>query len=284
LFYGTTREFLDGTVRFVRHGLASGEPVLVALPRQHADLLCGALGSLAASTQFIDMFELGRNPARIIPRVRAFLALGSGAPARFVSEPLWQGQSSAQIREAARHDAQLNVVFATTPLRVLCTYDWTRLAQDVIADAGRTHPELVVHGERRPSVLYPAPPVAHDGASGRLPSPPPDATLLSFTRADLSVLVEVIWRAGTLLQLQRDRVRDLMYAASEVAMSTFADDGSASELRLWKDPEHLGLVCEFRTRATSTLKGGLWLVNQHCDLLEVRSDRSGTTVRLHARP
>jgi hypothetical protein len=133
--------------------------------------------------------------------------------------------------------------------------------------------------------------------------------MLAFGRADLSTLVEVIWRAGTLFELPRDRIRDLMYAASEVVMNTVPHGGGEGELRLWQDHEHLGLVCEFRDRcsdagawtndpwtesahadadrgtpAAGKLGRWLWLVDQHCDLAEVRSDGSGTTVRLHVRP
>ena len=312
LFYGTAREFLDSTVRFVRGGLAADEAVLVTLPGPHVDLLHTALGPLAEDVQFIDMFELGRNPARIIPQIRAFLDPVAGTRSRFVGEPFWPERTSAEARETARHEALLNVALADARLSVLCAYDWTRLDEDVLGDAGRTHPELVVRGERRPSVLYPAPPTANDGLGGPLPPPPPDAPLLQFTRSDLPSLVEVIWRAGTLLDLPTDRVRDLMYAASEVAMNTFKHGGGDGELRLWQDSEHRGLVCEVRDRGVlrdpfagrrdpaasqlctnspragadsgAGLGRGLWLANQHCDLVEIRSDRCGTTVRLHLRP
>src|SRR4051812_23883915 len=66
-------EFLDGVVPFVRDGIASGEPVMVAVIEERAALLRDALGSDGADVHFVDMAQLGHNPARIIPGWQRFL-------------------------------------------------------------------------------------------------------------------------------------------------------------------------------------------------------------------
>ncbi len=58
------------------------------------------------------MAELGRNPARIIPEVQAFTDKHPGQRVRFVGEPIWPGRSAAEICEATRHEALLNLAFA----------------------------------------------------------------------------------------------------------------------------------------------------------------------------
>ena len=48
-------------------------PVLVAVTAERARALQAALGDDAARVRFIDMRELGRNPARVIPAWREFV-------------------------------------------------------------------------------------------------------------------------------------------------------------------------------------------------------------------
>ena len=75
-------DFAAGMVPFIRDGLEAGEPVLVALIPQHTEWLQDALPGQADQVKFLDMGELGRNPARIIPAVAQFLTARSGGPVR----------------------------------------------------------------------------------------------------------------------------------------------------------------------------------------------------------
>ena len=64
-------------------------------------------------------------------------------------------------------------------------------------------------------------------------------------------------------------------------------------LRLWEEDERLLVEVEDRGRIEEPLVGrirpdvnqeggrGLWLANQLCDLVQIRSGEAGTTVRLH---
>ena len=66
-------------VPFVDEGLELGEPVLVAVTNEHTHWLRAALGEPAADrVRFVDMERLGRNPARIIPAWRDFVATPAG--------------------------------------------------------------------------------------------------------------------------------------------------------------------------------------------------------------
>ena len=60
-------------VPFIRDGLEAGEPVMAAVTRQHEDWLQDALDGQADHVQFVNMLELGRNPAQLIPAWQQFL-------------------------------------------------------------------------------------------------------------------------------------------------------------------------------------------------------------------
>ena len=86
---------------------------------------------------------------------------------------------------------------------------------------------------------------------------------------------------------------DLVLAVTEVASNSVRHAGGWGSLRIWQDP--LTLYCEVldsgyipypvvgRERPTVDTEAsrGLWLVNQLCDLVQVRTNASGTVVRLH---
>src|SRR5207249_7890547 len=112
LFYRTPEEYLTGVGRFVRAGLESADPVLVAVPGQERiDALRSRLNG-TGHVAFADMTRMGRNPARIIPFVRGFAEQHPGRRLWFVGEPVWPDRSEAEYEECVRHEALLNAAFA----------------------------------------------------------------------------------------------------------------------------------------------------------------------------
>src|SRR6476660_4081731 len=64
-------DFTVTMVEFVVEGIDEHEPVMVALTPEHMGWVQRRLGTAAgAQVEFVDMAELGRNPARIIPAWR----------------------------------------------------------------------------------------------------------------------------------------------------------------------------------------------------------------------
>jgi anti-anti-sigma factor len=90
-----------------------------------------------------------------------------------------------------------------------------------------------------------------------------------------------------------DRATDVALVASELATNSVRHGGGGGALRLWR--QAAALICEVRDhghvvdplvgrrRPVGTQIGGrgLWVVNQLCDLVQVRSSTAGTTVRVH---
>src|SRR5687767_8920105 len=110
-FYDGLHGFLAGTVPFLREGVAAGQPVLAVVAPPRLDALREALGDDADGVQLMDMAEVGRNPARILPAWLAFVEQHGGGtrPVRGVGEPIWSGRSAPELAESQLHEALLNV-------------------------------------------------------------------------------------------------------------------------------------------------------------------------------
>jgi anti-sigma regulatory factor (Ser/Thr protein kinase) len=290
-YYDSPEGYLRAVLPFVTDGLAAAEPAMVIVPPVSAGLVRSALDGQSASLTFTDMAEVGRNPGRIISAVWEFIDRHPGQRVRFVGEPFWPGRSVAEAREAIRHEALINLAFAAAPVRVLCPYDTGLLAPRIIASAGRTHPVIATEQGRRTS---------RDYAGGRvpracarpLPRPPRRADMLAYSD-NLHPVRE--WAAGHAERsgLDPDRTADFVLAVAEVAANSLRHASGTGTAHIWAaDGE---LICQVtdRGRIRDPLVGrkrppevtglGLWVVHQVCDLVELRSGRSGTTVRMHMR-
>jgi anti-sigma regulatory factor (Ser/Thr protein kinase) len=90
-----------------------------------------------------------------------------------------------------------------------------------------------------------------------------------------------------------DRVESFVLAANEAAANTILHAGGTGTARTWTDER--AIVCELTDSGriddpfvgriappTSRTRGrGVWMMNQLCDLVELRSGPAGTVVRIH---
>jgi anti-sigma regulatory factor (Ser/Thr protein kinase) len=293
LLYQHEAEYVDAIASFLVTGLAEGQPAFVAVPEARAGPLRAGLGADAGRVRFADMADMGRNPAWIIPRILDFADEHRGRCFRYVGEPIWPARSAAQIRESTRHEALINLALARTAAAVLCPYDASRLDPAIIADARITHPLVTEGGSTKPSPAY-SPAFRYPlSCDSQLPSPTvPSVMSYTFT-TDLSSVRDLVRRYAREAGLSEPRAVDLVLAVSEIAANTVRHAKSPGELEIWHDKDEI--VCQIQDKGTiaDPLAGrrrpsadamgghGLWLVNQVCDLVEIRSDDSGTTVRLH---
>jgi anti-sigma regulatory factor (Ser/Thr protein kinase) len=112
-------------------------------------------------------------------------------------------------------------------------------------------------------------------------------------RSDLSQVRTLVLEHARAAGLPEGRATDLVLAVSEVAANTLRHTTSSGTLSIWHDGNEI--VCQIHDEGviTDPLIGrrrpavgasgghGLWLVYQVCDLVEIRSDAGGTTVRMH---
>jgi anti-sigma regulatory factor (Ser/Thr protein kinase) len=291
-------EFLANTVPFITDGLRAGQPVLVAVTPARIEQLRAALGQAAETVQFRDMTRMGHNPARIIPAWRAFVdehAVG-GRPIRGIGEPIWSDRRPAELAECQLHEALLNVaVEPDTPLWLLCPYDVASLPDEVIEEAHRSHPVIVEPQSQRGSAAYLG--AHHVGVLFDAELPPPEAgvpvTRRQFGRGDLGELRADVKAHAMTLGVPSERAEDLALAVHEVAANSLEHGHGIGSLDVWRQAS--ALVCEVRDigRIDDPLVGrrviewedergrGLWMANQLCDLVQIRSGPRGTTIRIH---
>ena len=293
LLYRGAAEFRASIERYLRGGQARAEPVLIATSPAKVSWLRRELGRDAGGVAFTDMTELGRNPARIIPAVRGFMDRYPGRRVRCVGEPVWPDRSAAELREATRYEALVNTAFSGTPATMVCLYDSAELTSSVLDGAGCTHPALLRHGSaEQSSPGYLGPDGLPPGCDDPLACPPATAERLSYQR-DLRPVRSLVARCARSARLPARRITDLVLAASEVAANTLRHTRMGGTVYLWHDEQEVlcqitdsGVIADrlagYRVPADDLPGGkGLWLVNQVCDLVEVRSSPDGTTICLH---
>jgi anti-sigma regulatory factor (Ser/Thr protein kinase) len=136
------------------------------------------------------------------------------------------------------------------------------------------------------------PPTA-DGLSS--PAAAGEVRELAFDVQALASLRHAIagWADGEMLD--SDSVDDLVLAINELASNSVRHGGGRGTLRFWREAQ--ALVCEVRDaghiqdpHVVRSCPGpeahsgrGLWLVNQLCDEMQIRSSRAGTLVRVQKR-
>jgi anti-sigma regulatory factor (Ser/Thr protein kinase) len=299
--YRGREEFVAGTVPFIRDSVALGQPVLVAVIEPRLNLLREALGSdldtvpFVDAVRFVDMGELGRNPARIIPEWLGFVEEHSadGRPVRGIGEPIWAGRRPEEIVECQLHEGLLNLaVGPDTPLWLRCLYDVAALDADLAEEALRSHPAVVELGSYRGSTGYGGLHHVDSVFRSGLPEPPADSVRLPFGDADLVAVRKRVNRCAIDAGLDADRSGGLSAAVTEIATNSVQHGGGDGVLLTWTRPD--ALVCEVTDRGQldDPLVGrrilspnkesgrGVWLANQICDLVQIRSTAEGCAVRL----
>src|SRR5215831_18424356 len=216
-FYRGQPEYAAAIVAIIQAGLAAGEPALVAVPGIKARVIRDRLDDGPGEVVFTDMAELGRNPARIIPEVRAFTDKHPGQRVRFVGEPIWPERSATEICETTRHEALLNLAFAQAPMTILCLYDAPGLAGSVLTDARRTHQQPAASGATGQTWRDNLPP----GCDRPLCPPPAGAEALAYD-TDLASVRRLVAGHARRAGLTGDRTIDLVLAVNEIAANTIS--------------------------------------------------------------
>jgi anti-sigma regulatory factor (Ser/Thr protein kinase) len=291
ILYDGLHGLVPAVLPFIREGIRRGEPVLVALLPDRLEAVEAALGADATRVDFVDMGELGANPACIIPEWRRFLEdAGDEGPVRGVGEPAWHGRRDVELEEAALHEALLNVAFDEGPAwQLVCPYDVSTLPAAVIEQAVRSHP--VAHGSGL-DVRYAGSEHALALFGSPLPPAPPSAEVFEFGPHDLSGLRSLVSGLARQAGVPRPAADDIVLAAHELATNSVVHGGGTGRLRSWTEPGAFVVEVSDAGVIDDPLVGrdllmelaengrGVWMANQLCDLVQVRSGVAGTVVRL----
>lgn len=278
---------------FVRDSLASDHPIQVMVTPDKIDLLRDSLGGDAKRVRFADMAEIGRNPSRIIPAWQEFFDEAGGRYARGIGEPIWASRSPEELVESQRHEALINIAFRRAQGWILCPYDVDALGPDVIDEAHRSHPTMVDGSRTRASEHYLDIDAISRPFDAPLAEPPASWDGMNFARGGLDAVRTWAHRRASAFGFGEDRVTEAVLAVSELAANSLRHGGGSGSLRSWahdaslvfevRDHGHIAwpLVGRVRPEATNENGFGLWIVNQLCDLVQVRTFQTGTTVRVY---
>jgi anti-sigma regulatory factor (Ser/Thr protein kinase) len=280
MLYDGIDDFRRGAAEFLLRALTEGARPLAVVSAEKIDALHEDLGRDARRIEFADMEFIGRNPARIIPYWREFAARRAGTPLRGIGEPVWAERSDAELEEARRHEHLLNLAFEeVNDLWLLCPYDRSTL------DAETLHAAHQSHAQEPRDYLEIA-------FGGELPAPPDNASSFALTAELLYQLRNVVNRFAFEHNVAASRVPGFVLSIDEVASNSIKYGGGEGTVLMWSDDATV--CCEVRDRGelTNPLVGrelppaayaggrGVWIANQLCDLVQMRSGASGTCVRL----
>jgi anti-sigma regulatory factor (Ser/Thr protein kinase) len=295
--YADEGEFVAGTAGFVREGLDADEPVLVVVTADKIRQLREALGVQADAVAFADMDRLGRNPGRLMSAWYEFAGahVSPGRPARGVGELAFTGRTPDEVVESQRHERLLNLAFdGGAPWMLMCPYDSRALAGAVLDEARHSHPVLRLDGETYANARYRTTDPAELVAAPLTPAPA-GADEQPVSRSTLREARDAVRRNARAAGLPEHRADDRVVAVSELVSNTIRHAGGSGVLCSWRTPEAAvhevrdagairdPLVGRRRVPVDEEGGRGLWLVHQLCDLVEVRSDDSGTIVRVQMR-
>ena len=296
VLYDGHEGFLDALLPWVIEGVEAGERVLVATDQPKIDRMRGQLDGQALSVRFVDIRGVGRNPARIIPVWRSFVEDAGDRPVRGIGEPVWAGRSAQELVECHLHETLLNLVFAdSTNFWLVCPYDTGSLSADDLEQMTRTHPSVVASGRTAASGAYTGLTLVAETWERALPTPPSDADVFPFAGGSLSPVRHFVGERAGRAGLTSERTDAFVLAVDEAATNSLLHGGGDGTLRVWRGDG--SMICEVmdagvfrRPMAGRIAPGmaegtgrGLWIANQLCDLVQIRSSDAGTTVRLHMR-
>ena len=286
LLYRDEAEFAAVVGGFLADASAGGAATLAIVPGPHIELLDATLGP-GHRVEFLDAHTVGKNPARLMTEWARFVDRHPHAPIAGVGQPYWRGRSRAECEEVLLSELLVGLALDhQRHLDFLCPYDVAN--PDGVEIAHATHPELHDTTERTNTW---SDPIARADSIFRqdLPPPPTDHWYLPFD-TDLFYIRELVTKiteaAG--LALLAD---DAVFCVNELATNALVHGGGEGSIRIWLIPNGIAFEIEDSGRIDDPLVGrlppvrpasggrGVWMVNQICDLVQIRSNDSGTKVR-----
>jgi anti-sigma regulatory factor (Ser/Thr protein kinase) len=284
--------------RFVREGIDSGDRVLVMLNETKVETLRKMLGRDESSVQFVTADDMNANPALLIPLWQTFAdSSKAGGRCRGVTEPVRAGMQDRVLKETQLHESLLNVAFEeTSDFMLLCMYDVSNLDSDALRAAHSSH--LYVGNDSGPRVISDS---YNDAKSSDFPwhddlsAAPPNARHVSVSEQSLGLARDALVEFAQGFGMNESAAADCALAGHEVMANSIRHGDGEAELSFWRESETM--VCEVKDHgnfedplAGRTRPGekerrgrGLWMVNQLCDLVQIRTVPGGTAVRFYMR-
>ncbi|WP_206788999.1 sensor histidine kinase [Amycolatopsis sp. MtRt-6] len=294
--YGCDEELLAVAVPFLEGGLAAGEPTLVSMEPERAELVRAALPS-SARVDYLPTRDRYARPAAAIRSYREMLAgfVAGGAAGIRVFGEIPRLAIDTSWDWWARYEATVNHAYGEFPLRSVCAYDTRTTPSHVLDDVTRTHPFVATPGGgHETNTGYVDPRSFLTGPRPMTPLPiegkVPLAVLTDPRPADARRAVV----ASAPVDLPAAEVDDLVLAVSEVVDNAIRHGRPPVKVRIWAGAGQLVVTVHDTGAgpadpfagllpADRTIGGrGLWIAHQICSGVTLHRDETGFTARLTA--
>jgi transcriptional regulator with XRE-family HTH domain len=143
LIYTSDEGLLKPAGGFIRDAASRGDGVLAVTTPAKIEQLRRHLGSAAEAVQFVDSAAWYSTPGAALDGYRKFCDdnVKRGAPwVSVLGEPVWDGKSDSEVEQWTRYESLLNLVFAASPVSILCPYDARTLDPEIVKAVQLTHP------------------------------------------------------------------------------------------------------------------------------------------------
>lgn len=291
--YDSPDAFVEVVADFLLDGLARGDRLLAAVRPDRYAWLADALGPEADAIGFLDARTAYRPQAAVIATAFAYLEAEPGRPARVVAEQALAERSPAEVRDYLCLEAAVNLVFAGSPISLLCPYDLGALADPVLAESVRVHPHALTARGPRPNASF-ADPRAYLAGKRPAPAPAGAATLAVGSTGELGTARAFVAARAAESGLDQDRTaaattavvevltNALVHGLPPVSLQAYVEDGALVHHVRDAGPGPLDPLAGWLPPALEARGGrGLWIARQCCDALEVAADATGSHVRIH---
>jgi transcriptional regulator with XRE-family HTH domain len=156
-FYHTDDQFRTTMGPFLAEGIERSEAIIAVTTPPNIELLRDHLGQEERGVEFVDSGPFLNTPTATLEAFAAFAesALKRGASwVRVLGEPRWAKRSDTDVRLWTRFESLFNLVFAASPMTVVCPYDERSVAPEILSQARLTHPYTVSEHGTSPSPDY----------------------------------------------------------------------------------------------------------------------------------
>jgi anti-sigma regulatory factor (Ser/Thr protein kinase) len=297
LIYGSDQEFIDVALPFVEQGLDSSEPTLVAVQARHIENLRAALGPISGELTLVPTEEWYVTSARTRDKFARWAVerAEDGGRVRLMGEPPWAVGHEPRVRDWARHEAVVNVAFASLPVTLICPYDAQVLPQEVLDHARETHPEIVSAAGVLPSLSYENPRDFCErlDSTVEVQSREPSVEMM-FGLEDLPSVRRLIGSFAIDAGFSGPRTEEIVLAVNEIATNALLHGEPPATVRAWNAEDEIILeVVDAGEGIPDALAGqlpppvqglggrGLWLARLLCDAVEI-CNAGGCSVTVHA--
>lgn len=287
LAYSGEDDFVRFATTFLGMGLDDGESGLLITSPQRIDNVRAAFGHEADYLRFVDTASEVRNPAVALSVLAEFAQEAGGRRVRSIGDLVGPGRTSAEFSEAQLHEMLLNTpVCDDWNMWLTCPYDMSDLSLDDVETVALCHPKYRTDLTNLAAAKF----------GSELPPRPLDAETFPVDFRELGSLRAIVRTAATMSGLNPERAEEFVYAVNEVISNSLRHGDGKADVALWAEGD--SLVCEVHDggHIVDPLTGrippslsrpsgrGLWMVNHLCDLVQVRSPESGTSVRMFIAP